>query len=145
MHYGGRVPPSHVRSNEELDEMVEASTPKAVQGKCDEFEEPTFTTLNSAFASSSSPTRPSRDKAGEGSSMCGVAPFGSSINSLRDNERAASRYREVPFRAEEVDSSSRRGRAHHLKGGWAGGWSEAAAPEGATPGSWNESGGRKPN
>ena len=77
--------------------------------------------------------------------MCGVAPFGSSINSLRDNERAASRYREVPFRAEEVDLSSRRGRAHHLKGGWAGGWSEAAAPEGATPGSWNESGGRKPN
>ena len=60
-------------------------------------------------------------------------PFRQFINSLRDNERAASRYREVPFRAEEVDLSSRRGRAHHLKGGWAGGWSEAAAPEGRPP------------
>ena len=84
-----------MRSNEELDEMVEASTPKAVQGKCDEFEEPTFTTLNSAFASSSSPTRPQGDKAGGGGSMCGVAPFGSSINSLPDNDTAASRYREA--------------------------------------------------
>ena len=62
--------------------------------------------------------------------MCGVAPFGSSINSLLDNDTAASRYREVTFRAEEVDLSSRRGCARHPKGGRAGGWSEAAAPEG---------------
>ena len=70
--------------------------------------------------------------------MCGVAPFGSSINSLLDNDTAASRYREVAFRAEEVDLPSRRGRAHHLKGGRAGGWSEAAAPEGRPPGAGTE-------
>ena len=47
---------------------------------------------------------------GEGSSMCGVARFGSSKNSLLDTT-ATSRYREVTFRAEEGDLSSRRGRA----------------------------------
>ena len=70
--------------------------------------------------------------------MCGVAPFGSSIISLLDNDTAASRYREVTFRAEEVDLSSRRGRARHPKGGRAGGWSEAAAPEGRPPGAGTE-------
>ena len=40
--------------------------PKAVQGKCEEFEATTFAASNSTFASSSSPARPQGDKAGGG-------------------------------------------------------------------------------
>ena len=77
--------------------------------------------------------------------MCGVAPFRQFINSLLDNDTAASRYREVTFRAEEVDLSSRRGRASSAQGwpGW--GMERGSSSGGATPGSWNGSDGRKPS